>query len=84
MGGSLSVRQGQRDSEGALMKQKVAWYFESALLLRDDLKRKLDSISATPWQEWDSDSGQDSISKKITDHTGCGSTSSVAADMLPT
>ena len=50
------------------MRVKVAWFFECDLRRRDDLKAKLDSFSSTPWQKWESDSGQDSLTHKITGH----------------
>jgi hypothetical protein len=52
------------------MRTTLAWYFKSDLQWRDDLKKKLDLTSSRPWQEFDSDSGQDSISSKITSTPG--------------
>jgi hypothetical protein len=65
---ALPVRHEQHHLEGAVMTATLAWYFKSDLQWRDDLKKKLDLISPRPWQELDSDSGQDSISSKITSH----------------
>jgi hypothetical protein len=50
------------------MKATLAWYFKCDLHRRDDLKARLDSFSPTPWEKWDSDSGEDSLTNKITSH----------------
>jgi hypothetical protein len=47
------------------MKVMLAWFFECDLRRRDDLKARLDSFSSTPWEKWESDSGQDSLTNKI-------------------
>jgi hypothetical protein len=46
----------------------VAWNFRTDLTWLGPLKQRLDAISRAPWTEFDSDSKQDSIGSKITDH----------------